>query len=331
MIIKYFDLNKNLNKKNNFYLLYGANSGLIEETINNTLKPNFTENIYQYEENEIISDIDNFKEKIFNKSFFENEKLIIINRASDKIFNIIADIIESNLEDLKIIIKTGILEKKSKLRSLFEKATNAVIIPFYEDNNQTLLIIAQNFFREKKIKISSQNINFIIERAKGDRINLKNELEKILSFTKKKSSIGLNEILKLTNLAENYGVSELVDQCLIKNKKKTLNILNENIPSTEDNILILKTFLYKLKRLKKLKIKLEIEKNPDVVMSTFRPPIFWKDKHIVKQQLKLWSLDQIKMVIIKVNELELFIKKNSLISNQIINNFILEKLETPNN
>ena len=186
MIIKYFDLKKNLKNNINFYLLYGQNSGLIEDTINNVFKPNFSKNIYSYDEIDVLSNIDEFKEKILNKSFFENDKLIIINRASDKILNFIEEIIEKKIKDLKIIIKTGILEKKSKLRNFFEKNKSTIITPYYEDNFQTLLALAQNFFNKKKIKISAQNINFIIERSKGNRINLKNELEKIENYSQKK-------------------------------------------------------------------------------------------------------------------------------------------------
>ena len=331
MIIKYFDLKKNLNKDTSFFLLYGLNIGLIEETINNVFKPIFSKNVFNYEENEILANIEEFKEDIFNKSFFENDKLIIINRVTDKILTVIEDIIDKDFTETAIILKSSNLEKKSKLRNFFEKDKKAIITPFYEDTYQSLMIVAQNFFKEKKIKISPQNINLIIERSKGNRISLKNELKKIESFSLKKLSIELSDILKLTNLSENYNVSELTDQCLARNKKKTLNILNENNPSSEDNILILKTFLYKLKRLKKLKLELEIKKNTDSVILSYKPPIFWKDKDMIKQQLKIWSLSQIKSLINKTNQMELLIKKNSQISNQIINNFILERLETPNN
>ena len=150
--------------------------------------------------------------------------------------------------------------------------------------------------------------------------------KKLKILAKKKKSVELNEIIKLTNLAENYNISELTDQCLARNKKKTLNILNENNPSSEDNILILKNFLYKLKRLKKLKLELENKKNTDAVISSYKPTIFWKDKDVIKQQLKIWSLPQIKSLINKTNDMELLIKKNSQASNQIVNNFILEKL-----
>ena len=326
MIIKHYELKNNLKDKNNYFLLYGQNSGLIEEIIDKDLKPIFSKNIFKYDESEILSDISAFKEGLVNKSFFENDKLIIINRVSDKILDIVKEISDKKDESLKIILKSGNLEKKSKLRNFFEKSKNLIIIPFYEDTHQSLLFLAQNFFKENKIKISPQNINYIIENSKGNRINLKNELEKIKNFSQKKLSVELNEIIKLTNLAENYNISELTDQCLAKNRKKTLNILNENNPSPEDNILILKNFLYKLKRLKKLKIELENKKNTDAVISSYKPTIFWKDKDMIKQQLKIWSLPQIKSLINKTNDMELLIKKNFQASNQIVNNFILEKL-----
>lgn len=331
MIIKHFEIKNYLKKNINFYLLYGANIGLIEENIDNIFKINFSKNIFYYDENEILSNVDEFKESIFNKSFFDDDKLIIINRATDKILNTIEEIIDRNVTDLKIIIKSASLEKKSKLRIFFEKSKDIIIIPFYEDNNQSLMYLAQNFLKEKEIKISSQNINYIIERSKGNRINLKNELEKIVNYAQDKKSVELSELLKLTNLSENYNASELSDAFLSNNSKKTLNILNENNPSTEDNIIILKTFLYKLKRLKKLKFNLETKQDIDAVISSFRPPIFWKDKDIIKQQLKYLTLPQIKLLIIEVNNLELLIKKNSNISNQIINNFILERFETISN
>ena len=331
MIVKYFDLKKEIKKNINFYLLYGPNSGLIEETINNTLKPNFSKNLYSLDEKEILTNENHFKEGILNKSFFDDDKLIIINRATDKILDTIKEIIEKKIDDLKIILKSEILEKKSKLRNYFEKNKDTIIVPFYEDNYQSLLFLAQKFIKEKKIKISSQNINFIIERSKGNRINLKNELEKIFIYSLEKDSINLEEIVKLTNLAENYNISNLIDQCLAGNKKKTVQILNENNPSFDDNILIVKNFLYKLKRLKKLKENLEINENIEIILSSYKPTIFWKDKEIIKQQLKVWTLKKIRAQIREINELENQIKKNSQISNLTVNNFIFDSLNTINN
>ena len=324
MIVKFYELKKNLNKNIDFFLLYGNNKGLIEETVKNNFKSSSSSDIINYDESDILNNVGNFKEEILNKSFFDDNKLILVNRVSDKILKIIEEIIEQKIKDTKIVLISSVLEKKSKLRSFFEKNTNTIIVPFYEDNNQTLFFLAEKFFKEQKIKISSENINLIVERSKGDRINLKNELKKIQNFSYKKTSITTDEIVKLTNLAENYNISELVDHCLAKNKKKTLRILNENNSSQEDNIIILKTFLFKLKRLKKLKIDLERKKSIDIVLTSHKPPIFWKDKDLIKQQLKIMTLNQINQLMNNVFNLELLIKKNSQISNQITNNFILE-------
>ena len=331
MIIKSHELSRFDKKNTNYYLFYGSNLGLIEETISKIFKPIFSKNIVYHDETEILNNTDQFKEAIFNKSFFENDKFIIINRASNKILDLIKEIIESQIEDIKIIIKAGVLEKKSKLRSYFEKEKDVVATPFYEDNYQSLSLIIQNFLRVEKINISNENINLIIERSKGNRTNIYNELEKISSYLRSKKNINLQDLLKLTNLAENYNVSELVEQCLSKNMKRTINILNENNQNADENILILRSFLVKLKRLKILKINLENTRNIDEVIASAKPPIFWKEKNLVKQQLNNWSLKDIKFLLNTVNDLELIIKKNNQISNYVTNNFILESLRTPSN
>ena len=331
MILKSFNLKKYLIKSNtNIFLLYGENTGLIDQTIKDIFLPIFPKSVSNYDESEILRDIENFKSTLFNKSFFENEKLIIINRGTDKILSIIEELIEKKTQDIKVIIKSNFLEKKSRLRKFFEKDENTVIIAYYEDSYQTLYQLVQNFFKEKKLSISSENINLIIDRSKTNRNNIRTELEKILIFSKNKTTVQTKDLVKLINLSENHDISELVDQCLSKNKKKTINILNENNLNTDENILILRSFLNKLKRLKKLRINLEENKNIEQVLSSFRPQIFWKDKDVIKQQLNNMSLVEINYLIKKINKLELEIKKNFLLSNQIMTNFILENLDRTN-
>ncbi len=331
MIEKLKSLSKNFKTSQKFYLLYGSNTGQIEETIDNVFKPKLSKNVFTYDESEIILNTNEFEENILNRSFFDNEKLIIINRASDKILEIIKNLIEKDVSEIVIVIKANVLEKKSKLRVFFEKNEKTICVAFYEDNHQSLMTVAHNFISKNEMKISQQVINHVIEISRKNRISLINELEKIKIFYDKKPLINLSDILKLTTANENYNVTELTDQCLIKNKKKIISIMNENIPSTEDNILILKSFLFKLKRLKKLKQEIQKQKNHDQVISSFKPPIFWKDKDIIKQQLRTLSLDEINSYIKKVNKIELMIKKNSTLSNVIISNFILETTDYPNN
>jgi len=331
MIVKSFELNKIDLKKNNSFLLYGENEGFKNQVIENEFKKYYSKNTFYYEENEILDNKDNFFDKILSKSFFENEKLIIINRSTDKIALIIEEIIEKKIEDLVLILNSGSLEKKSKLRSLFEKNKEIVCIPFYEDNNQTLSSLTSQFFRDKKIPISQESINLIINRCRGDRQNLKNELNKIENFIKNKKKIEISEILKLTNLAENYSVNELIDNCLAKNKNKTLNILRENNYSSEDCILIIRTMLSKSKRLLKLFQEIKKSRNIDSAILSIKPPIFWKDKQIVKNQINSWSYKNIELLIFRINEVELLIKKNPSISLLVLSDFILEQASIVSN
>ena len=331
MIIKSFELNKIDLKKNNFFLFYGENEGLKKEIIESNFKNNYPKKTFYYDESEVLNNKGNFFEEILSKSFFENEKLIIISRSTDKITSIIEEILEKKIDDLVLILNSGSLEKRSKLRLLFEKNKEIICIAFYEDNNQTLSSMANQFFRNNKIQISQQSINLIINRCRGDRQNLKNELNKIESFIKNKKKIEISEILQLTNLAENYSVTELVDNCLAKNKNKTLNILNENNYNLEDCIIVIRTMLAKSKRLLKLFQEIKISNNIDSAISSIKPPIFWKDKQIVKDQINKWSHKKIELLIFRINEIELLIKKNSSISLSVLSDFIIEQASTASN
>ena len=331
MIIKSFELNKIDLKKNNFFLFYGENEGLKKEIIESNFKNNYPKKTFYYDESEVLNNKGNFFEEILSKSFFENEKLIIISRSTDKITSIIEEILEKKIDDLVLILNSGSLEKRSKLRLLFEKNKEIICIAFYEDNNQTLSSIASQFFRNNKIQISQQAINLMINRCRGDRQNLKNELNKIESFIKNKKKIEISEILQLTNLAENYSVTELVDNCLAKNKNKTLNILNENNYNLEDCIIVIRTMLAKSKRLLKLFQEIKISNNIDSAISSIKPPIFWKDKQIVKDQINKWSHKNIELLIFRINEIELLIKKNSSISLSVLSDFIIEQASTASN
>tara|TARA_B100001121_G_scaffold304834_1_gene321037 strand:- start:89 stop:1084 length:996 start_codon:yes stop_codon:yes gene_type:complete len=331
VIIKNYELKNNLKKNINLYLLYGSNVGLIEETINNLLKPNFSKNIHNYDESEIIANVDKFKESIVSKSFFDTDKLIIINRVSDKSLIIIEDIIERNIDDLKIILKSGVLEKKSKIRNFFEKNSKTIIVPFYEDTHLTLTKFTQNYLGKEKISISAENINLIIERTKMDRMNLKIELDKIISFSHNKKTISTSDIMRLTNSTENISISELTDMCLVKNHKKTISMLNDSNLSAEDNIIIIRNFIYKLKRLKKIKDNLDISNNVETSLASYKPTIFWKDKDMIKKQLNVFSKRDIENLLRFINDLENLMKKNTNISNLLVSNFIYETLNLSSN
>ena len=145
MIIKTFEITKNKFDKQNFFLVYGENEGLKNEVVEN-LKKNFNGNIENYDESKILADKVFFYEKIFNQSLFEKEKILVVNRCSEKIYEVVENILEKGISDTKIILKANILEKKSKLRSLFEKDKNLIIVPTYKDTSLGLLEIARKFF-----------------------------------------------------------------------------------------------------------------------------------------------------------------------------------------
>ena len=322
MIIKSFELEKIISLNFNIHLIYGNNEGIKQDIVSNFYKKNYEGEVFKYDEQDVLTNKDEFISSLLNKSLFETEKLIIISRGTDKLTTVINELLDRKEIGAKIIIKSSNLEKKSKLRNLFEKEKNVICTPVYEDDSRSLNFIINNFLKDYKLSLSQEIKNILIERSNGDRINLKNELSKLKNLSITKNKLSIEDVLKLSNLAENYSVFELSDNYLAKNSKKVSNILNENNYSSDDCILIIRTILNKSKRLLKIRNEFDNNKNIDQVISTIKPPIFWKEKEIVKKQAQSWSTNEVKNIIFKINDLEALVKKNTANSMLFVSNFI---------
>ena len=331
MIIKSFQLNDIKKTNSNYFLLYGKNEGQKDEIIKECFFANFKGEIISYDESQILDNKDIFFETCLNESLFEDKKIIHISRVTSKIYEIIKELISKDITNKKIILNSDSLEKRSKLRQLFETEKDLVCVPVYEDNNVSLFKIANEYFKKNNISISSENINLIIENCSGDRRNLKNEMNKIYNFCSNKNKITRGEILKLINSHENNNFFDLVDYCLAKNNKKVVSIINSNIFNKNDSIIIIRSFLSRLKRLIYLKkLFLEIGDIKETV-NKFKPAIFWKDKDIAQQQMKNWSYDEVYQMLSEINAIEINYKKNYELSHNLIFNFIFSKSNIANN
>ena len=325
MILKYFELNKlNLNNTN-FLLFHGKNEGYKNEEIEK-ISEKLKRKIVSYDEKQVINNTVEFFENNLNKSLFESEKIILINRCTDKIYKIIEELADRNINDIIFILNSDVLEKKSKLRNFFEKSkTQLVSIAFYPDNFDTLFRIAQKTFKERNISLSNECISVLINKCASDRKNLLNEIEKIELYSKDKKKISNEEIFILINLSENHSINELINSCLVKNQKKLFNILNSNIFSNEDCIVIIRTLLKKTKNLLNLVVQFHRNKDINATIDNAKPPIFWKEKSVIKDQIKLWSVETLKALIVEINDVEYNIKRNSFNSINYMTNFLLEK------
>jgi len=323
MILKAYEYQKIKKLNNKIFLFYGENDGYKNQVIKEIFINDFDGNIERFDENEILNNFDNFISSLINKSFFSELKLILISRVSEKIIKLIDELLLREINDVKIVLNSKLLDKKSKLRYLFEKDKKLICIPFYKDENKILFQFANNFFKDKKLSISPETINLIVERSSGDRANLNNELNKISLYFLNKNKINIEEVIKLTNLTENYSISELADNCLSKNIKKINKIFNENVFSVDDCILIIRTLLSKAKRLLEIKKIVYKDKNIEKTISNYKPQIFWKDKEIIKNQISKWNLEETEKLIYKINDIEINIKKNYYNSLNIVSDFII--------
>ena len=335
MLIKSYEISKkNLNSLN-FFLIYGENIGLEQDVAKSVLelkeKKNGKYKQLEFEEEEIIKNQNNFFNLIFSGSLFDEKKAIFINRTTDKLFNLISEISKKDVEDILIFFKADLLEKKSKIRKLFEKDKNLVCVACYQDSNFDLIKIINDEIKQTKIKLSTESINLLIERASGDRNNLRNEINKLKNFALNKQVISYDQVKELTNMARNYQNDYIVNICLNGDKKRLNKTLGENNFLLDNFFILLKIFSKKIHRLLKIKILNRSENNIDQIFNQIRPPIFWKEKEDVKKQVGLWNEKKLNLVIKKINEIELNCKKNHELATNITLDFLLTVCDEVNN
>ena len=337
MIIKSYEIQKKFSSylKYNLFLLYGENFGLkkdIKELIKTGLreKNNNIEILSTYEK-EILDNDENFYNLVYSGSLFSNTKIITIYDATDKIINKISNVYDKYPENVFLIIFSEILEKKSKLRNFFETEEKTVCIPCYLDNERDLEIIAQLELKKNGISISRESMNLLIEKSNADRSNLRNEIEKIKSFSLNKKKLEFDEIKSLINFSGDYKSDDLVNECLCGNILQYKKIISELYSNAVNQMVLLRILSNKIQRLLKIKEQETQSNNLDNLINASKPAIFWKEKPFVKKQLTIWNLSDLKKIIYEINDTELLCKKNPQISKFIFINFFSEICKKANN
>ena len=337
MITKSYEIQKNPFNflKYNLFLLYGENNGLkkdIKELIKITLnKKDSSTELLSFYENDIIDNEENFYNSIYSGSLFSSKKIININSGTDKIIEQVKNIVDGFPENVFLIIFSDILEKKSKLRNFFETNNNTLCIPCYLDSDIDLKAIAETELRKNDIAVSKESINLLIEKSNSDRHNLKNEIEKIKSFAISNKKIEINEIKSIINFSGNYKSDSLINECLCGNISKYKKILSELYIDTVNYIFLIRILSNKIQRLLNFK---NLESNYDSLdnlLNASKPPIFWKEKPIVKKQLTIWNRKDLKSTIYEINNTELLCKKNPQISKIIFFDFFTKLCKKANN
>ncbi len=321
MIYKSYQIEKNTEfLKEKIILFYGENLGLKNDLKKKIRLTNKNSHIYNYNQDEIITNKNNFEETFLNISLFDEKKIYFIEFTNDKILNLIQDL-ENKINNQKIYLFADTLEKKSKLRNYFEKSENLAVIACYNDNEISIKKIILDKLNGYE-GLTSENINMLITNSNLNRVKLDNELNKIETYFINKK-ISKSELNILLNLNENEDFNELKDAALSGNEKATNKLLSETIIDNEKSIFYISLFNQRLTKIRE--ILSDSGKSIESSIESVKPPIFWKDKPAIKKQAAKWNKKKIKTTLQNTYNLEIRLKSSSNIDKTIlIKKFIID-------
>ena len=297
-------------------LLYGVNSGIKDDIKSKIKKNRENTEIINFFEEELIVNKNILYENFLNTSLFSQKKIILLHNVTDKIFDQISKCLEKSTKDITVYLFSENLDKKSKIRNLFEKNKLLAVFPCYEDNERSLI----NYINKELVNfkgVSGEVVNLIMSNSNMDRKIIQNEMTKIKLFFNEKK-INTEQLLEILNIKSNTNFDEIRDSVLVGAKVKVNKLLSEIIILHEDGLYYLNNLNYRIMKLLEIRNTNENIDNYEMAVERAKPPIFWKDKQVFTEQLKKWSLKKLNIAVMKIGETEILMKKNSNLRNDIL-------------
>ena len=328
MIIKSYLLEQNIKKLlEGHFLFYGLNLGLKNDFKEKIKTLNKKNEVLIFNQEEILKNSESFLGEIKNISLFQKEKIFIIDQINDKFL----EIFETNseiIEEQNIYLFSENLEKKSKIRNIFENSKKKIIVPCYEDNELSIKKIIQEKLYGYE-GLNNDTINLIQQNCGVDRVKIKNEIEKIKLYFENKKIIA-KDLQELLDPMINESFNLLRDASLLGNKNQTNKLLSDTVFPQEKNIYYLSLINQRLQRLKDV-YNNNKGNNLENVVSNLKPPIFWKDKANFIAQVKKWNKSKINWMIKETHNLEIKLKTESgLNKNMLIKKLIVDLCKIAN-
>jgi len=325
MILKSYIIENNMKMLDqyNIVLFYGENDGLKDDFKNHIRTSDKSIEIFNFFQDEITKNKELLFDKIKNNSLFSSERRIFIFEATDKIFKQIEEVLKYCNSSNKIFLFANILDKKSKLRSYFEKDKSSPVIACYQDNERTLLNYVSTKLKNMQ-GVSGEILNLIVNNSNNDRKVINNEILKIKTYFQDKN-VTISEVKKLLNIKQNKDFNEIKDASLLGDKAKVNKLLSEIQFESEDTFFYLNNITSRVSKLLETHQINKNIKNLEQSVESLKPKVFWKDKPMFMQQVKKLNEKKLQKVLNDVGNAEILIKKNSQIDNSIvIKNLIIE-------
>ena len=309
MIFKSYLVESNLSllKDKNIILLYGENNGLKDDIKKSIIEKNKNKEIIRLTQDDILKNNSLLDNEIMNLSLFDDKKIILIDNITDKSFSLIEKNVSQN--NCLICLFSGVLERRSKLRNLFEKEKTLGLIPCYEDNEITLQNYIKNYLKNIK-GLNQEIINFIINNSNKSRDKIKNELDKTAVYFMEKE-INISELRQLLNLDENDNSQRLRDTAILGDKRLLNDLISKTQINEQDNMIYIRGLLNQFIKLAEILEINKTTKNLTKAIESLKPSIFWKDKPMVLGQANKWEINKIKTTINELSDAEILIKSST--------------------
>ena len=261
-------------------------------------------------------------DEFFSISMFgPARKLIKISPANNKITKNLKSLMEvDSKSDNFILLIAGDLDSSSSLRKLAEKNSKIAAIACYEDNIATISKIIREKFSKHNIKIEAGIIEYINSKFGKNRLIILNEIEKIITYLDGKKELSLDIVQQLFSDISEISINEFVNYFAALNLQKSIFILDQIYYQKISPIVVIRYLQNYFFKLYKISAAIKAGSNLEVEMKSHR--IFFKEQDFCRNHNKIWQIESIEKILIKLQEIDLKCKKDYDNCQNIFNSFV---------
>ena len=280
------------------FLVYGSNEGLQAEyvkSLTTVICPNIYDpfQVVYLNGADVNADSSTLMAEYASQSLLGGRRVIVIKDADNNLTKHIKTMLETINSDTLVIISGAGFNKKSSLVTLAESREDMAVIACYEDRDEDVYTTVRNKLVENGYTIGNEALKILCARLSNDRKTNLGEIEKLITYKKKKKDIAVVDVETIVSDASSSTSDDVCYYAAGGDSEKAQKAFYKMINEGNEPISIVRNLTYHFSKLLTVLGYVENGETPDKAIYKLVPRIIFFREPAFKRQLSFWRKDKL--------------------------------------
>ncbi|MGA3308798.1 MAG: DNA polymerase III subunit delta [Xanthobacteraceae bacterium] len=301
-------------------LVFGPDAGLVSERVNAIVKasvddPNDPFSLVRLEGEELSANPARLIEEAQTIPLFGGRRAVWVKAGSRNIAPAVEALLALPASECRVVIEAGELRRNAPLRTLCERAKNAVALPCYPDSERDLARLIDNEMRAAGLVLTPDARALLVPLLGGDRAASRNEIRKLTLYARGRVEVGVDDVTAVVSDASALALDDLVDTAFA-GRPAELEAQLAKVRTAGSAVGSI--FFAAQRQLAQLhKWRTAIEQGAPFSLDGLQPPLHFRRKNLVEAALKQWSAARLTVAMAELAEAVLTARRRPALADTI--------------